>query len=177
MATGATIYKIDLQISNMDSHYYEGHTLTIAKHPSETDERLMVRILAFALYAHERLEFGKGLSDQDEPALWLKSLTGSIDLWIEVGLVNENRMRKACSKSDNVVLILYGSKADHWWKQNKKYLCDNKKLTVIMLPYESTQALATLARRQMELTCTIEDGHVTLLTDEDGITFKPTTLQ
>ena len=86
MAQNATIYKIELSISDMDRHYYETHKLTVAKHPSETDERLMVRIVAFALNAHEHLELTKGLSTDNEPDIWQKSLSGEIDVWVALGL-------------------------------------------------------------------------------------------
>ena len=92
MALNSTIYKVELQISDMDRHYYATHALTLARHPSETEERLMVRLLAFALYADERLEFGKGISDEDEPALWRKAYTDEIELWIEVGQPDETRI-------------------------------------------------------------------------------------
>jgi len=98
MALNATIYKAELQVSDMDRHYYATHTLTVARHPSETVERLMVRLLAFALYADERLEFGKGLSDGDEPALWRKAYSGDIEQWIELGQPDEARIRKACGR-------------------------------------------------------------------------------
>jgi uncharacterized protein YaeQ len=108
MALNSTIYKVELQISDMDRHYYATHALTLARHPSETEERLMVRLLAFALYADDRLEFGKGISDEDEPALWRKAYTDEIELWIELGQPDEARIRKACGRSRQVVVINYG---------------------------------------------------------------------
>ena len=104
MALKATIFKADLQIADMDRHYYGDHALTIARHPSETDERMMVRLLAFALHAHDMLAFGRGLSADDEPDLWQKDLTGAIDLWIDVGQPDEKRMLKACGRSSRVVV-------------------------------------------------------------------------
>ena len=86
MAIKSTIFKIDLQITDLDRNYYQTHALTIARHPSETDERMIVRVIAFALHAHASLEFGKGLSAEDEPDLWRRDLTGTIEQWIEVGL-------------------------------------------------------------------------------------------
>ncbi len=158
MALSSTIYKVDLQISNMDSHYYQQHKLTIAKHPSETDERLMVRLLAFALYAHEQLCFGKGISNEYEPALWLKDLTGAIDLWIDVGLPDERRVRKACGRSKQVVVISYGAhNAQRWWTQNQENFSNVTNLTIIQLAPNSTKELATLADRNMNLICNIED--------------------
>jgi uncharacterized protein YaeQ len=98
MALKATVVKAELQVSDMDRHYYASHNLTLAQHPSETDERLMVRLLAFALNADERLEFGKGLSSDDEPDLWRRDYTGDIELWIDLGQPDESRIRKASGR-------------------------------------------------------------------------------
>ena len=118
MALKATIFKADLQIADMDRSYYADHSLTVARHPSETDERMMVRLLAFALHAGEALAFGKGLSTEDEPDLWLRDLTGVIDLWIDVGLPDEKRIRRACGRAEQVYVYSYGGHgADLWWKQ------------------------------------------------------------
>jgi uncharacterized protein YaeQ len=105
MAPKATIVKAELQVTDMDRHYYALHNLTLAQHPSETVERLMVRLLAFALHADERLEFGRGLSDEDEPALWRRDYTGDIEQWIEVGQPDESRIRKACGRAQQVVVV------------------------------------------------------------------------
>ena len=110
MALKSTIYKAELQIADMDRHYYADHALTVARHPSETDDRMMVRIVAFALFAHERLEFSKGLSDVDEPDLWQKDLTGAIDVWIEAGQPDERRISKAAGRAGQVTVIAYGGK-------------------------------------------------------------------
>jgi len=177
MAINSTIHKVDLHISNMDNHYYEQHSLTLAKHSSETDERLMIRLIAFALYAHERLVFGKGIGNQDEPALWIKDLTGEIERWIEVGLIDENRVRKACGRSKYVTLILYGSNADRWWGRNEKNFKNKKNLTVISLPYKDTQAMAAMVTRQMDLTCTIEDGQILLMSESKSVSLDVKFLQ
>lgn len=163
MALNATIFKADLQIADMDRHYYQSHGLTIARHPSETDERMMVRVLAFARHAHEALTFAKGLSDTDEPDLWQKDLTGAIDLWIEVGQPDEKRILKACGRAEQVVLYSYGGQvAQLWWKQIGPKLARLKNLTVINLEPATTQSLAELAQRGMQLQCTVEDGDIWL---------------
>ena len=119
MAPNSTVYKVELQVSDMDRHYYATHVLTMAQHPSETVQRLMVRLVAFALHADERLEFGKGLSSDDEPDLWLKDRTGEITLWIDLGQPDEQRIRKACGRARNVVIVSYsGRSADIWWEKN-----------------------------------------------------------
>jgi len=178
MALKATIFKADLQIADMDRHYYHDHGLTIARHPSETDERMMVRLLAFAIHADDALAFGKGLSTEDEPALWRKDLTGAIELWIDVGMPDEKDIRKACGRATQVIVYSYGGRtADLWWEQNRGKFQRIKNLTVISLPAAVTRALATLARRTMRLQCTIQDGEVWLGDDSDRIEVVLDTLQ
>lgn len=160
MALKSTIFKADLQIADMDRQYYDGHTLTIARHPSETDERMMVRILAFVLHAHEALSFGKGLSADDEPDLWQKDLTGAIDLWIDVGQPDEKRIMKACGRSNQVMIYSYSSMSNIWWNQIASKVDRAKNLSVFNLPAATSQALAKLAQRNMQLQCTIQDGQV-----------------
>ena len=104
MALSATIYKVELTISDMDRHYYETHKLTVAKHPSETDRRLMVRLLAFALNAHENLEMTKGLSTDEEPDIWQKSLSDELELWITLGMPPEKTLRQSCGKAGQVAI-------------------------------------------------------------------------
>jgi len=161
MALTATIYKADLQISDMGRNYYDGHTLTIARHPSETDERMMVRLLAFALHAHEALTFANKLTEDDEPDLWQKDLTDAIDVWIEVGQPDEKRIRKACGRAKQVYVYCYsGHSADVWWGQVSAGLERAKNLTVIKLPQASIQELEKLSKRSMQLQCTIQDGQI-----------------
>jgi len=163
MAIKATIFKANLQIADMERHYYQDHTLTLARHPSETDERMMVRLLAFALHAHEYLEFGQGMTDDNEADLWEKDLTGAIKLWIDVGIPDEKLIRKACNRADQVVVYSYGGRiADMWFSQNSTQFERQKNLTIVNLPSASTQALAKLAQRNMNLQCTIQDGQVWL---------------
>ena len=166
MALKATIFKADLQVVDMDRHYYADHALTIARHPSETDERMMVRLLAFALHADPALEFGRGLSTDDEPDLWRRDLTGAIELWLDVGQPDEKSIRKGCGRAAEVVVLSYGGpSADMWWSRVRDKLerCDN--LTVLHVPGTASQALAALAQRSMRLQCTIHDGEVWLADD------------
>ncbi len=168
MALKATIFKADLQIADMDRNYYQTHTLTLAQHPSETDERMMVRLLAFARHAGEFLAFGKGLSADDEPDLWQKDLTGAIELWIDVGLPDERLIRKACGRARQVVIYTYGGRgAEIWWNQNSGKLERLDNLSVINLPEAASQTLAKLAQRNMRLQCTIQDGQVWLADSND----------
>jgi len=160
MALKATIFKVSLQIADMDRHYYGDHGLTLARHPSETDERMMVRLLAFALNAHEELTFGKGLSTEDEPDLWQKDLTGAIDLWLDVGQPDDKRMLKACGRAAQVVVYSYGPTAHVWWGQVQGRVERARNLRVLQVPPAASQALARLAQRTMQLQCTIQDGQL-----------------
>jgi uncharacterized protein YaeQ len=177
MALKATIYKADLQIADMDRHYYADHALTIARHPSETDERMMARVLAYAVYAQEGIAFTKGLFDVDEPEVWVKSLTGEIKLWIDLGQPDEARIRRACSRAEQVVVLCYGSGCEVWWKQIASKLTRFSHLTVLQLPADTTQALAALAARGMQLQCMVEDGEIWLNSDMESVPVKLTRLQ
>jgi len=176
MAIKSTIYKIDLQIADMDRHYYANHSLTLARHPSETDERLMVRLIAFMLYANEALSFGKGLSDDEEPDLWQKDLTGAIELWIDVGLPDEREVRKACGRAAQVVVVLYGGRiADMWWDNNSKALLKLNNLTVINLP--DTEQITDIASRGMTISGTIQDQQILLGHATGSVEISPVILK
>src|SRR5688572_27582816 len=134
MALKSTICKAHLQIADMDRNYYHDHALTIARHPSETDERMMVRLLAYALHADPALAFGKGLSTDDEPDLWRKDLTGVIEAWIDVGQPDEKRVRKACGRAEQVYVYTYGGHvSDLWWTHAGRRLDHTRNLTVTKL--------------------------------------------
>lgn len=174
MALRATIYRADLTVSDLDRHVYAQHALTLARHPSETEERLMVRLLAFALHADAALEFGRGLSTDGEPDLWARDPTGAVDLWIEVGLPDERELRKACGRARRVVLLAYGvRRVDAWWADNEAALRRLANLDVLTLTGAESEALASLAARSMRLACTIQDGHVWLAADGAGIELAP----
>ena len=174
MALKATIFKVDLQVSDMDRHYYENHPLTLAQHPSETDERLMIRVLTFALFAHERLEFTRGLSTIDEPDLWQKSLTGEIEHWIELGLPDAKRLGKACGRSQQVHVVTYaGRNASLWWEKIQPDLQRFKNLAVINIPAADVEVLTGLASRNLELQCMIQDGAVFLTCGETQLQIEP----
>lgn len=177
MALKSTIFKADLQISDMDRHYYQQHALTIARHPSETDERMMIRVLAFALNASEALAFGKGLSDTDEPDLWQKDLTGAIERWIEVGQPDDRAILKACGRAEQVLVYSYSSTSNIWWNQTGSRVDRAKNLKVINIPAEASQALAALAQRTMQLQCTIQDGQIWLGANENMVLIEPETIK
>ena len=161
MALKSTIFKAELQISDMDRNYYHDHAVTIARHPSENDERMMVRLLAFALHAHEALSFANKIGNDDEPDLWQRNLTGAIDIWIEVGQPDEKRVRRACGRSRQVFIYCFsGRSADVWWSQVGKGLEGIRNLAVISLPASASTALAAMVQRSMKLQCTIQDDQV-----------------
>jgi len=170
MALKATIFKAELRIADMDRNYYQDHALTIARHPSETDERMMVRVLAFALHAHPALAFGRGLSVDDEPDLWQKDLTGAIQTWIDVGQPDERRMRRACGRATRVFVYAYGGRVvDTWWEKAGPPLERVTNLTVMKLSSAGSQAAARLAQRTMSLQCTIQDGQLWLTEAEHTV--------
>lgn len=174
MALKSTIFKAKLSIADMDRSYYGEHLLTLARHPSETDERLMVRLLAFALFADERLEFGRGISADDEPALWLRDYTGDVRLWIDVGLPDERLVRKACGRADAVVVLAYGGRQiDAWWAKDGPAMTNLDKLRVFSLNSEQSMALAELAKRGMELQCTIQDSQVWITDGPNTVAIEP----
>lgn len=177
MALKSTIYKAELNISDMDRAYYADHSLTIARHPSETDERMMVRVVAFALHASERLAFGKGISDTEEPDFWEKDYTDAILLWGEVGQPDDRRLLKACGRSEQVVVYSYAHASHVWWKQMNSRLDRAKNLCVKNIAAETSLALAQLAERTMQLQCTIQDGQMWLSGGERSIQISFETLK
>lgn len=174
MALKATIFKAELQISDMDRNYYATHALTLAQHPSETDARMMLRILTFVRHASDRLTFTKGISTDDEPDLWQKDLTDRIELWIDLGQPDEKRIRKACGRALQVFIYCHsGHSAELWWQKNRGNLERFDNLTVINLPHEAGQALGKLTERSMQLQCTVQDGEIWLSQNSDSVTVVP----
>ena len=174
MALKSTIFKAEVHVTDIDRNYYGTHTLTIARHPSETDERMMVRVLAFILCASENLIFGKGLSSDDEPDLWAKDLTDAIELWIDVGLPDEKRVRRACGRANRVVVLTYGGRvADMWWQTNQSALKQQEKLTVYNLSPEISKSMAAHAIRNMQIQCTRQDGELWLTLEGESLHVIP----
>ncbi len=173
MALKSTIFKAELEVSDLDRGHFASHSLTLARHPSETDERMMVRVLAFALNADERLAFGRGLSSDDEADLARTDLTGAIELWVEVGLPDERAVRKASGRSRQVIVYAFGSGAEIWWRQNAGALGRIDNLAVVHLPLEATRAMAGLAERTMSVQCTVQEGRVWLSFGGDPLDIIP----
>ena len=164
MATKATIHKALLNIANMDTNYYNEHNLTLALHPSETEQRLMARVIAFVLNANEDLGFCKGISEDDEPDLWEKDFDGTIKLCIDLGQPDEKRIKKACGRANKVIIYTYQENmATPWFKQIENNLSRFKNLSIIHLNIEDD--LEELAKRSMVLQCNISDEELTLISD------------
>ncbi|KUM02304.1 YaeQ family protein [Chromobacterium subtsugae] len=178
MALTATIYKASLTLSDMDRGYYASHQLTLAQHPSETLERMMLRVAAFALNASETLSFTRGLSADDEPELWQKNYSDEIELWVELGEPDEKRLKKACSRADKVVLYTYGGRASEvWWSQIENKLSRLDKLEVFRIDFDALQTLAGLAQRSMQLNVTIQDGQMWLADEQHTVLLEPQRLK
>jgi uncharacterized protein YaeQ len=174
VALKATIFKAELQVSDLDRGYFATHALTLARHPSETDERMMVRLLAFALNASDALEFGRGLSAEDEADLVQRDLTGSIELWIEVGLPDERELRKACGRARQVKVYVYGGRSAHLWRaQNRDALARLANLEVVEIVPEVSGEMASWADRGMRLEVTVQEGNVWLHCGERSLEFSP----
>ena len=171
MALKATIFKANLQIADIDNNYYADHALTLARHPSETDERMMVRLVALALNAHRLqtvlggdgvLAFGAGLSNPEDPDVSLRDFTGQTRLWIEVGQPEDKPIAKACNKADQVLVYAFNHAAEVWWRGIENKLTRLDRLQVWRVPTEASQALAALAQRSMQLQATVQEGVLTL---------------
>ncbi|MEH6477333.1 MAG: YaeQ family protein [Sneathiella sp.] len=174
MAQKATIYKVELSVADMDRHYYETHNLTIAKQPSETDERLMVRILAFALNAHEQLKFTRGISTDDEPDIWQKSLSDEIEVWIALGQPSEKILRQSCGKADQVIIYCYGgSTAEIWWEKIKNSTTRFDNLQVTNFLRKDTSELGDLASRVMKMQVNIQDDDVMVSVGDNIVYVTP----
>jgi uncharacterized protein YaeQ len=174
MALKATVHRATLQVSDLDRHHYATHTLTLAQHPSETDARLMVRLLAFAMFAEERLEFGRGLSSEGEPDVWRRSLTGEIEHWIELGQPDEADVRRACGRARRVTVVGYSGRGfGLWWEKNAAGLARCANLDVVELPAGTAEALAALLARGMDLQCLVQDGELQLMGEGGSVSVTP----
>jgi uncharacterized protein YaeQ len=186
MALKSTVFKADVQLADIDHGYYTDLQLTLARHPSETDERMMARLAALALSAHQvqdlcggdaRIGFGAGLSSPDEPDVLLTDFTGRTRLWIEVGQPDDKPLTKACSKADQVLVYAYGHQAEVWWRGIESKLARLPKLSVWRIPAAEAQALAALAERGMSLQATVQEGILTLSSEAGSVTIEPLLLK
>lgn len=168
MGLKATIYKAELEVVDMDRNYYATHRLTVACHPSETGERLMIRLLAFALNANERLVFGKGISDSEEPDLWVKDLTGEIQVWIELGHPDEKVLARAVGRASRVIVYTYSAHPERWWDPIKQRFDGERKLSLFHVSASSAKELKAMARPTMNLQCSVQDGEIWIRDDNGG---------
>ena len=178
MALKATIYKAHIQLTDMDRGVYADHSVIIARHPSEADERMMIRLLAYALYVPASdqkgtLEFAKDLWDVDEPALWHKDYTEAIQHWIDVGQPDEKRLMRAAGKAERVTVLGFASSTPVWWKAIESKLTRAANLTVWQVEAVQSQALAALAERSMQLQVTVQDGTVWMSTALGAVEITP----
>ena len=182
MALKSTVFKASLSIADIDHGYYADHALTLARHPSETDERMMMRLVALALQAHRlqselngdgTLAFGAGLSDPDEPDAWLRDFTGQTRLWVEVGQPEDKPLAKACTKADAVVVYAFSHAAPVWWRGIESKLTRLDKLQVWHVPFETAQGLAALAERSMQLQATVQEGGLILSSATQHVEVTP----
>ncbi|GHE78630.1 YaeQ family protein [Thalassotalea profundi] len=177
MALKSTINKATIHLSDMDRNYYDTINLTLAQHPSETDLRLMTRVIAFILNAQPDLTFGKGVSDEDEAVIWHVDYSEQISLWVELGQPDEKRVKKACNKAEHVNLYCYTSSNDVWFNQNKSKLSHYRNLSVYKFDYQVMQELATWLSRTMEFQCSIQDGQLWLSNNENSLLIETQRLQ
>lgn len=178
MALKSTIHRLELNVADIDHDVYDTFTLTLARHPSETEERLMVRVLAFALHVDHALEFGRGLSTEDEPDLWLRDATGAIRHWIDIGLPEERRLRRAAGRAQRITVLAYGGRAiDVWWQRNRDVLARIGHLEVLALPGDIAPALDSFISRAMQLQCTIQERQVCISDATHSVLFEPRILQ
>ena len=186
MALKSTIFKASLAVADIDHNYYADHALTLARHPSETDERMMIRLVALALNAHQlqdvcngdgTLAFGAGLSNPDEPDVWLRDFTGQVKLWIEVGQPEDKPVIKACGKADAVIVYCFNHAAEIWWRGIENKLTRPRNLQVFRVPTAASQSLAALAQRSMQLQATIQEGTLMLGDGSRSIDIEPVRLR
>ena len=170
MALKATIYKAVVNIADMNRAYYADHELTIARHPSENDERAMLRLFVWCLHADDWLQFTRGISTDDEPDIWQKNLTGDIDTWIELGQPDEKRLRKACGRAGEVFIYNYGGRnSDVWWQQYQQKVQRFDNLTIFQVPAQASE-LATMISKTMKLHCIIQDQQITMGDERTSLT-------
>ncbi len=177
MAQKATVFKAELQVDDVDRHYYQTHALTLARHASETDERMMVRLFAFARHADPALSFGNGLSTDDEPDLWVRDLTGAITVWIDVGMPELKLIRRAAGRAHRVVVYTYGRSADPWWNDLRADLDRIDNLAIFRLATPSTLALAAMAERTMRVHCLIQDGLASMSANDTTVEIEMNALK
>lgn len=182
MALKATIYKAQINLADMDRHVYAEPAVTIARHPSETDERMMIRVLALALgwpadTSEGTLELAKDMWEPDEPALWHKNFSDEILQWVEVGQPDDKRLMKASGRARQVRVWAFQSSTPIWWDNLANKVSRAQNLQVWQVPTEQSQALATLAQRSMQLQITVQDGTAWVNDGQQTVEITPVCLK
>lgn len=178
MALSSTIYKVELQVSDLNRNYFNAHSLTVAQHPSETLERMLVRLLVFAINASEQLAFTKGLSTAEVPDLWEKDSTGRITHWIELGQPSMKRLNQACNRCPRVSVYTYAeNRARMWWQQNRSELSNQDRLQIIHLPAAQLDQLVPTLTRNHSLQCTLQEELVWFGNSQISLEIRPETLK
>jgi len=186
VALKSTIFKANVAVADIDHGYYADHALTIARHPSETDERMMIRLVALALNAHKlqdvcngdgTLGFGAGLSSPDEPDVILRDFTGRARCWIEVGQPEDRPVMKACGQSDEVIVYAFSSAAEVWWRGIEGKLVRLSNLAVWRIPADQSQALVQMAQRTMQLQATVQEGALMIGDGKHNVDVEPVRLK
>ncbi len=166
----STIYKAFVELSNLNSHTYESFNLTMAKHPSENESRMMYRLVSYLHESNKNLEFTRGLSSTDEPEVWEKGASGEVIHWIEMGEPDEKRIRKVCGKSQKVTIYTYNQNTAHlWFEKIKNKLIGNQKVKIYHI--QNQEDFEVLINRSMKLDCLIEDQSLYLSDELNRIEF------
>lgn len=176
MALKPTIYKANVTLSDIDRHHYDDLQLTIAQHPSETLERMMVRLLVFCLNASAELGFTRGLSTPEEPDLWQRSLDGQIEHWIEVGQPEPDRVKKGANQAKRVSVYVFGKSADTWWQLNSASMQALPRVSVFKFAWADIQSLSQLASRTMDLSVSITECTLYVTAGEQTVEVPVSTL-
>jgi uncharacterized protein YaeQ len=170
MALPSTIHRVSIQLSQVDRGIYETLQTTVARHPSETEERLVLRLLAYALFYEDGLSFTKGLSATDEPDLWVKSGDDRVLLWMEVGLPEQERIAKACRHAEKVALVAGGRALQNWEQQQLPKLSGFSNLTIACFEADFVARLVATLQRSVNWEITVTEGTIYLVEGEITLT-------
>lgn len=173
MALKPTIYKAQVELADSDRNCFDTLVLTLAKHPSETLERMAVRLLAYCLHSTRGLEFTKGLSTADEPDLWQHSDSGEIQQWIEVGHPEEARLRKACGRARRVSVYAFAKSTPTWWKLNGEAISALPRITVWQIDWSEVETMASMLERTAQLNVSIVGGIIYLDNGSTSTSVEP----
>ena len=176
MAQPAIIYRVNIQLSDVDRNLYQKLQTTVARHPSETPERLIARVLAYAVRFDPELAFTKGISAGDEPDLWIKGPDGRVTTWIEVGQPDPERLLKASRHAGRVILFAYGPTRFRWENQHLSRLSAISNLTVLGIEYDFLSQIVARLQRAVNWELTITEGNLYLSIGEETLASALTVL-